>query len=160
MKQVFWKDWIFWLVTVGTIIVAVVSSVVSMVYDNFDKYMDAINEPPPRWVFPTAWIIIYVLTIIGTYLQIYFSKASRDLTYLTLATWGSGVLSILFWVVAVNVYSNPSGALIIACMYLAVIVLQTLIAFWMWPWAVLFYLPIIGWLSYAIYLNTQMLDVE
>lgn len=155
----FWRDWKFWLVVVGTVVIAIISGVLSAYYDNYDKYLNSISPRVPRWVFPMMWSIIYVLTIIGTYLQIYFNRATNDLVYLTLGTWAVSVLCILFWVIALNVYDDPSGALIIACIYLFVVVVQTVVAFFMWPWAVLFYLPIIGWLSFAIYLNNQMVIV-
>lgn len=111
---------------------------------------------PPGWVFGPVWTLLYLLMGISLFLLLkigYFKKKIRHAVWVFMIQLGLNLL----WSIIFFGWHNPAAALA-EIVLLWGMILATIIVFWRISRpAALLLLPYILWVTFAAYLNYQIL---
>lgn len=118
-------------------------------------FFSTIRKPPlspPMWVFPVAWIILYVLMGVGSYRVAEYGVEEKLQRKAFLYYWIQLALNFL-WTPVFFLWKN----------YLVALIVLGILYFFIWQmyqyftendmWAGRLQIPYIVWSSFAIYLN-------
>lgn len=114
---------------------------------------------PPDWVFAPAWTAIYALAVAAAVSGWRAARTRRDQAWLICLFFANAVLNVL-WSAAFFTARRPDWAVAeVAVLWLSVL---ALIVF-LWPRsrrAGGFLLPYLAWVSFAAYLNLQVVALN
>lgn len=116
---------------------------------------DVVKKPPlapPKWLFPVAWTVLYVLMGIASYL-VYTSKASESKKNSALSAYVISLFFNFMWSLIFFNLENYLFAFVWLCALWLIIVITTVKFFGISKPAGILMLPYILWVSFAGYLN-------
>ena len=125
-----------------------------MTVDNMIMF-EVVKKPPlapPRWLFPVAWTVLYVLMGIASYL-VYVSKAPSVKKNSALSVY---VISLIFnfaWSPIFFNLENYLFAFVLLCALWLLVVITTVKFFGINKTAGILMLPYVLWVTFAGYLN-------
>ena len=122
--------------------------------DNMAMFDEIAKPPlaPPRWLFPVAWTILYILMGIASYL-IYVSDAPKEQKSSSLTLYGIQLLLNFFWSI---IFFNLRSYLFafIWLVFLWIFILASLLSFKKTSkTAAYLMIPYLVWVTFAGYLN-------
>lgn len=122
------------------------------------EWYDGLKKPdwtPPRWVFPTAWTTLYLLSAIAaTRLSAIEGNAQA------LALWSAQIAFNTLWSPVFFGLKKIRAALVPMAGLWVSVVLLTISAFGLDVWAGLMFLPYVAWVSAAAALNISVVRLN
>ncbi|MTH76759.1 tryptophan-rich sensory protein TspO [Paracoccus aestuariivivens] len=114
-------------------------------------WYDELQKPdvtPPRWVFPVAWSVLYVL----------IAWAASRLAVIpgsgtVMALWSAQIALNTLWTPVFFGAHRTDIALGIIILLWLIVALMTFLSVWLDAWAAMMFLPYLAWLTIAAGLN-------
>lgn len=116
---------------------------------------DAVNKPPlapPKWLFPAAWTVLYVLMGIASY-SVFTADAPSGKKRVSLIVYAISLAFNFLWSIIFFNLDNYLLAFVWLCALWLLIVIVTVRFFGISKKAGRLMLPYIFWVSFAGYLN-------
>lgn len=119
-----------------------------------DSWYDELVKPPftpPRWVFPVAWSLLYIL--------IAWAAARLAIlpgTGFVLALWSAQIALNTLWTPVFFGARKPDWGLGVMAALWVVVAVMAIAAFWHDLLAGMVFLAYLGWLSFAAVLNLHI----
>ena len=148
--------------TLAAVAWALVVAIIGGALTTLGAWYDALKRPklqPPDWAFGPAWMMIFALSVIAAVIA--WRDAPTDG-----ARWGivalylvNGALNV-FWNVLFFTRRRPDHALV-EVVFLWLSILAPIVMFWPFsPTAALLLVPYLVWLSFAAYLNYEIVRLN
>ena len=122
--------------------------------DNMGMF-DAVNKPPlapPRWLFPAAWTVLYILMGIASY-SVFTADAPSGKKRASLIVYAISLAFNFLWSIIFFNLDNYLLAFVWLCALWLLIVIATVQFFGIRRTAGWLMVPYILWVSFAGYLN-------
>lgn len=116
---------------------------------------DAVNKPPlapPKWLFPAAWTVLYILMGIASY-SVFTADAPSGKKHSALVAYAVSLAFNFLWSIIFFNLDNYLLAFVWLCALWLLIVIATVQFFGIRGTAGWLMLPYILWVSFAGYLN-------
>lgn len=149
------SDWRCWVIVGVSAGVAVIAIVLTGYFARAAEYAASFGvNLGPKWLYPLLWAVVGVLSIVGTYVLIYYSAAGAQKWKIDLWAWvmGAWTLQMVCIVLIAIMYNVVGGAigvtasLGLSVVYMVAVVAQIILAGMMPAWWALFItLPILAW---------------
>lgn len=116
---------------------------------------DAVRKPPlapPRWLFPVAWTLLYILMGISSYL-IYVSKATQPRKDRALSLYAVQLALNFLWPLLFFNMQLYLAAFILLLLLILMIAACMVLFHYISPPAARLLIPYLAWCCFAAYLN-------
>ena len=138
----------------------IVGGVSSLLSGDMGQMWNTLHRPPlspPGWVFPIVWTVLYVLMGVAAYLV---SESSSTLRPIALRLYWLQLLLNFLWSPIFFGCNMPGLALVIAIALWAVLGFTVLVFARVDRLAGLLMLPILLWVTFAVYLNAGIVALN
>ena len=131
-----------------------VGGLAALITKNNFSIFDIVNKPPlspPKWVFPVAWTVLYILMGIASYLVCISGQKFRIRS--SLSIYGLQLAVNFFWSIIFFNMRQYLFSFIWLVFLLALIILTTLSFYRINKRAGYLLIPYIAWVAFAGYIN-------
>ncbi|MDK2808248.1 MAG: translocator protein [Clostridiales bacterium] len=137
-----------------------VGGLAGIISNNARQVYDQIAKPagsPPAWVFPVVWTVLYVFMGVGAYL---ISKSNHPGKENALWIYRVQLFLTLIWPIFFFNQGNYQKAFYLLCVLWISILIMIISFFKISKCAALLQLPYLLWVTYAGYLNYQIVRLS